>query len=141
MGLFWCIYFSYSDIAIAASNNTDVTFKNCVAFSTWKTEINDVFVDEANHIYIAILMYNLIEYSDNYSGTSGSFWQFQRDEVPANNADLSVDNSESFKYKAALVWKMADAVNNTNSSVKKHKNWCSIKVSKQFLEIIRNVIN
>ena len=31
-------------------------------------------------------MYNLTEYSDNYSDTSGSLWQFKRDEVPANNA-------------------------------------------------------
>ena len=51
-----------------------------------------MFVDEANHIYIAIPMYNLIEYSDNYSGTSGRLWQFKRDEVLANNSDLSVDN-------------------------------------------------
>ena len=35
-------------------------------------QINYVFVDEANHIYIAMPMYNLIEYSDNYSETSGS---------------------------------------------------------------------
>ena len=38
-------------------------------------------------------MYNLIEYSNNYSDTSGSLWQFKRDEVPANNADLFIDNS------------------------------------------------
>ena len=80
-----------------------------------------MFVDEANHIYIAMPMYNFIEYSDNYSDTSGSLWQFKRDEVPANNADSSVDNSQSFKYKTALVEKMADAVNNTNSSVKNTK--------------------
>ena len=30
-------------------------------------------------------MYNLIEYSDNYSDTSGSLWQFKRDEQPINN--------------------------------------------------------
>ena len=94
-----------SDIAVAANNDTDVAFKNCAPFSTCKTVINDVFVDEANHIYIAMPMYNLIEYSDNYSDTSGSLWQFKRDEVPANNTDLSVDNSLSFKYKAALVGK------------------------------------
>ena len=64
---------------------------------------NNVFVDEANHIYIAMPMNNLVEYSNNYSDTSGSLWQFKGDEVPANNADLSIDNSESFKYKAALV--------------------------------------
>ena len=50
-------------------------------------------------------MYNLVEYGDNYSNTSGSFWQFKKDKVPANNANLKIDNSESFKYKAALVGK------------------------------------
>ena len=54
-------------------------------------------------IYIAMPMYNLIEYSDSYSDTSGSLLQFKRDEVPANNPDLSIDNSKLFKYKAALV--------------------------------------
>ena len=68
-------------------------------------------------------MYNLIEYSDNYSDTSGSLWQFKRDEVPNNDADLSIDNSKSFKYKAALVGKTTNAVKNTNSSV---KNTCKI---------------
>ena len=43
-------------------------------FSICTTKINEMFVDEANHIYIAIPMYNLIEYNDNYSGTLGSLW-------------------------------------------------------------------
>ena len=43
-------------------------------------------------------MYNLIEHSDNYSDTSGSLWQFERDEVPTNDDDnLSIDNSQSIK--------------------------------------------
>ena len=79
-------------------------------------QINDAFVDEANHIYIAKPVYNLIEYSDNYSGTSGSLWQFKRFEVPAINADSSVDNSQLFKYNAALVGKTAE--NNTIQIVK-----------------------
>ena len=66
-------------------------------------------------------MYNLIEYSDNYSDTSGSLWQFKRDEVPNNNADLTADNSQSLKDKAALVGKTADTVNNANSFVKNTK--------------------
>ena len=37
-------------------------------------------------------MYNLIEYSDNDSDTSGSLWQFRRDEIEGN-VDLSVDNN------------------------------------------------
>ena len=63
----------------------------------------------------------MIEYSNNYSDTSGNLWQFKRDEVPGINADLTIDNSESFKYKAGLVGKTANAVNNTNSSVKNTK--------------------
>ena len=42
-------------------------------------EINDTFVDYADFINIAMSMYNLIEYSDNYSDTSGSLWDFKRD--------------------------------------------------------------
>ena len=95
-----------------------VIFKNCAPFSTCNTEINDVLIDEANHICITMPMYNLIEYRDNYSDKSGSLWQFQRDEVPNINADLTIDNSQSFKFKAALVGKTAYAVNITNSSVK-----------------------
>ena len=109
------------NITVNADDNTDVAFKNCPLFSTCTTKINDAFVDEANHIYIAMPMYNLIEYSDNYSDTSGHLWQFKRDKVAAN-ADLSIDNSKSFKYKAVLVGKTTNAVDNTNSSVKKHKN-------------------
>ena len=52
-----------------------------------------MFIDEANHIYSAMLMYNLTEYSDNYSDTSGSLQQFKRDKVPADNADLAIDNN------------------------------------------------
>ena len=63
----------------------------------------------------------MIEYSDNYSGTSGRLWQFKRDELPANNANLSINNSQSFKYKMALLGKTANAVNNTNTSVKDAK--------------------
>ena len=41
-------------------------------------------------------MYNLLEYNDNYSDTSGSFWQFKRDEPPVNNATLGVDDNVIF---------------------------------------------
>ena len=95
-----------------------VAFKNCAPFSTCTAKVNDIFVDEENHIYIAMPMYNLIEYSNNCSNTSGTLWQFKRDEVTDKDANLTIDNSQSFKYKAALLEKTANAVNNTNSSVK-----------------------
>ena len=44
-------------------------------------------------------MHNLIEYSDNYSDTLGSLWNFKRDEI-INNANVTNDdNAPSFKYK------------------------------------------
>ena len=49
-------------------------------------------------------MCNLIEYSENYSDTSGSLWQFKGDEIEGD-VDLTVDdnhipnNLSSFKYK------------------------------------------
>ena len=52
-------------------------------------------------------MYNLIEYSDDYSDTSVSLWQFKRGEIEGN-VDLAVDDnsipniSSSFKYKSSL---------------------------------------
>ena len=93
------------NIAVTAGNDTDVEFKNYLPFSIYTTKINDIFVNETNHIYIAMPKYNLIEYRDNYSDTSGTLWQFKRDEVPDNNFDLSINNSELLKYKAALVEK------------------------------------
>ena len=51
---------------------TQVVFKNCAPFKKCRTEINETF--EAEHINFAMPMYNLIEYSDNFSDTSGSLW-------------------------------------------------------------------
>ena len=63
-------------------------------------------------------MYNLIEYSDNYSDTSGSLWNFKRDEIE-EDADLTIDNVSSFKYKANLIGNtVADGANRKKENVK-----------------------
>ena len=46
---------------------TQVAFKNWAPFKNWRTEISDTFVGYADFINIAMPIYNLIEYSDNYS--------------------------------------------------------------------------
>ena len=51
-------------------------------------------------------MYNLIEYSDNYSDTSGSLWPFKKDEIEEIVA-ITVDNSSSYKYKSSLLGNLA----------------------------------
>ena len=88
----------------ATPNNaaTQVVFKNCAQFEKCRTEINETFIDEATHINITMPMYNLIDYSVNYSSTSGSLWHFGRDEI-INNPDVSNDNTPSFKHKASLI--------------------------------------
>ena len=53
---------------------TQVAVKNSAPFEKCSIEIDGTFVDEANFINITMPMYNLIEYSDNYSDTSGSLW-------------------------------------------------------------------
>ena len=74
----------YSDAYILVTGNitatpnnaaTQVVFKNCAPFEKCRTEINETFVDEADIINITMPMYNLLEYSDNYSDTSGSLWR------------------------------------------------------------------
>ena len=57
-----------------------------------KSGINNTEIDNAKDIDILMAMYNLIEYSDNYSKTSGSLWQYYRDEP-----NVTLANSKSFK--------------------------------------------
>ena len=69
-------------------------------------------------------MFNLIEYSDNYSVTSGNLWQFKRDEIQGNvyltvDANHIPNNSSSFKYKWSFIM-------NRNGA----KNSCPFKIFK-----------
>ena len=95
-----------------ANNNTKVAFKNCAPFRECIIEINN---SQAKHINIAMPVYNLIEYSDIYSDTSGGLWQFKRDEI--RDAGLTAENLSSFKYKSSLI---------TNRD--SEKNSCTTKI-------------
>ena len=53
------------------SADTDVAFKNCAPFIKFISHINDEYIDDAKEIDIVMSMYNLTEYIDNYSDTSG----------------------------------------------------------------------
>ena len=87
------------DITATGGNaDTSVAFKNCAPFTKCITHINDEN-DDADDLDIVMPMYNLIENSDNYSDTSGSLWQFKRDELPVtstgNPDNVSTANSTS----------------------------------------------
>ena len=83
---------------INAKRNKARAFKNNSPFINCISTINGVKVDNAEDLDVVLLMYNLLEYSKNYRKTTGSFWNYYRDE-PSN--PLSSD-SESFKYKTSI---------------------------------------
>ena len=60
-------------------------------------------INNAEDFDIIIPMYNLLEYSQNYSITSGSFWNYYRDEIDDVNDNAS--DGKSFKYKTKIVGK------------------------------------
>ena len=65
-----------SAAASADANNTNkkVIFKNCAPFTKCISEIYNTNIDDAKDIGIVMPMYNLIQYSDSYSKTSGILW-------------------------------------------------------------------
>ena len=65
--------------ADANSTNKEVISKNCAPFTDCISKIINAQVDNAKDIDIVMLMYNSIEYSDNYSKRSESLWQYCKD--------------------------------------------------------------
>ena len=94
----------------AAASNVDkkVIFKNCVPFTSCISRINNTQIDYAQYIDQVMPMYNLIEYRDNYSKTSGILWQYCRDVPAVNDDDQILDFTEantttdSFNLKGKL---------------------------------------
>ena len=80
---------------------------NCIS------EINNTQIDNAKDIDIVMPMYNLIEYHDNYSKTSGSLWQYCKD-IPAvdnNNANVNfAENNltDSLNFKVKMTGQTGD---------------------------------
>ena len=85
----------------ADERDKGATFKNCTPLTKCTNGINNADTDTAQDINIVMPMYNSIEYSDNYSKTSGCLWQYYKDEPNDNLAD-----SESFKSKVKITGKL-----------------------------------
>ena len=84
----------------ADERNKGVTFKNCAPFTKCISRINNTDIDNAHNIDVVMPMYKLIEQNDNYSKTSGSWWQYYKDDLNDNIA-----NSDSFKSKVKITGK------------------------------------
>ena len=106
--------------ATGGDANTRVVFKNCAPFMKCIPHINNEHVGNAHNLGIIMPMYNLIEYSDNYSDTSGSLWQFKRVEQNMNNgnpANFTTADSTSFKYKSSFFNPLTAADNGVSKNV------------------------
>ena len=96
------------DLSAAAGNKNDkaekdVAFKNNVPFRSCISKINSTLIGNAEGVDIAMPIYNLLEYSQNYSIASGSLWNYYRDEI--GNGKNNASDRKSFNYKSKIVAK------------------------------------
>ena len=95
------------------TRNKKLIFKNNAPFRSCISKVNNTFIDNAEHLHIVMPMYNLLEYSDNYSMASGSLWNYYGDEVNDNenkndNANNRINNNKIitnkyFEYNAKII--------------------------------------
>ena len=94
------------DITLEGDNNANkqnknLAFKNNAPFINCISKIDGVKIDNAEDLDVLTPVYNLLEYSTNYRQTTGSLWNYNRDE-PSNSLS---SNSEYFKYKTNIIGK------------------------------------
>ena len=99
-------------ISVTGTNNANrknkkLTVKSNAPFRSCISKINSAFIDNTDHDIVR-LMYNSLEYSDNYSMTHGRLWNYHGD---AGNDDMNDNHdagnktttSKSFEYKTKIV--------------------------------------
>ena len=109
-----------------ANNNAfgekKLVLKNNAPFINCISKINGIKIDNAEDLDVVMTMYNLLEYSKNYKKTTGSMWNYYRDESnsgrDANNIIHSILNSESFDYKANFMENDVTQNNLTKNDIK-----------------------
>ena len=99
-----------------------LVFKNNAPFINCISKINGIKIDNAEDLDVVMPMYNLLEYSKNYRKTTGSLWNYYRDEPNSDTDDNkithSILNSGSFDYKASFMENTVTQNNLIKSNVK-----------------------
>ena len=108
-------FFDYSDAYIAVkeritveedkTRNKKLTFKINAPFTSCISKINNTFIENAEDLDIVMPIYNMLEYRDDYSMTSGNLWNYYRDEKNAdenenNGADNMIKNDKKIACKS-----------------------------------------
>ena len=92
------------DTTVPGAPETQLAFTNCAPFTKCITKIDGTRIDDAENLDLVMPMYNLIEYSSNYSEKTGSLWFYSKNEANSFKADIANNNSfKSFKYKVKLL--------------------------------------
>ena len=143
VGPFLC---DYSDAYILVTGNikvrngndtTRAAIKNCHPFTRITFKLNNEQVDTADNLDSTINLYNMLEYSDNYSNTAGSLYQYKRPEPRDNNGNVVNLGTalSSFKYQSGLVQKQLRTPNSENipantdpNFANAHRIWKNIKI-------------
>ena len=116
----------YSDAYILVKGKITVTnpnnnaydkklvLKNNASFISCISKINGELIENAEDLDIVMPMYNLLEYSKNYRKTTGSLFNYYRDEPKSGaegNLNYAIKDSKSFDYKTSIIGELED--NNT----------------------------
>ena len=133
-----------ADNAIATNTANDnafgekqLVFKNNAPFINCISKINGVQIDNAEDLDVVMPMYNLLEYSKNYRKTTGSLWNYYRDESSSGingGINYPIMGSKSFDYKANFI---EDGVTHDNLT----KNDVKIVVPLKYLSNFRRSLN
>ena len=86
-----------------------LTFKSNATFTNCILKINNAFIYNAEDLNITMCMYNLIKYSQTFRKTTGSLWNYYRDEPNSGavgNINYSIKDSKSFHYKTSITGKL-----------------------------------
>ena len=92
-----------SNITVAENIAAVGAFKSDAPFTKSITNIDAATVDDNEDLDLIMLIYNFIEYSSNWSRTSGRLWLYSKDKANSNKAIEANNNFKSFKYKTKLI--------------------------------------
>ena len=131
-------------INVRATANTDmeqkdIAFGNNAPFRSSITKINITLIDNAEDLGIVMPMYNLLEYSQNYSMTSGILWNFYRDEM--DDVDNNASDGKSLNNRKNRGMTCTNSTNrfrsrrkstttarSTTNTTFKHRSHCSTQI-------------
>ena len=94
-----------------------ISFRSNAPFINCISKINRTLIDNAEDLDVAMPMYKLLEYSKNYSKTTGSLWNYYRDELTSDGEINNYLGPKSFDFKSSIMGKLGD-ISDDNQGIK-----------------------